>query len=142
MGGVNIGRLLEPFQGVPIFFTLSAFFIWLSLSKNRTVLPQYIKKRFLRIYPELWIVVLMSVIVVLLLYHENTEVIPFLIWILTQGTVLQLWTPDFFKGYGMGAPNGSLWTISIFVQFYVVVYIALLCYNYSLSQHLISKVDL
>lgn len=40
----------------------------------------------------------------------------------TQGTVLQFWTPDFLRGYGCGTPNGALWTIGLTVQFYIVIY--------------------
>ena len=39
---------------------------------------------------------------------------------ITQGTVLQFWTPDFLRGFGNGTPNGALWTICVIVQFYIV----------------------
>ena len=39
-----------------------------------------------------------------------------------QATIFQFWTPDFLRGYGVGCPNGALWTISIFIQFYFCVF--------------------
>lgn len=44
----TIGR----FHGVPVFFGLSGFLIW-ALVKNSASLSEYLKKRFIGIYPEL-----------------------------------------------------------------------------------------
>lgn len=40
----------------------------------------------------------------------------------TQSTILQFWTPGSLRGYGCGTPNGSLWTIGVLIQFYLVVW--------------------
>ena len=113
---------LGMFPGVPIFFGLSGFLIWASLDRNDD-LKQYAKKRFIRIYPELWLAVILSAIAMLVLYGSKIQAIPFTLFCITQGSFLQFWTPDSLRGYGCGTPNGSLWTICTFVQFYIIAWI-------------------
>ena len=52
------------FQGVPVFFTMSGFLIWDSIGRSGNFID-YSKKRFWRIFPELWVAVLFEVIVLL-----------------------------------------------------------------------------
>lgn len=108
------------FHGVPIFFGLSGFLIWASLSKEQNS-RVYCYKRFIRIYPELWIAVTISIISIALLYNQY-KIGDLVLFSITQSTFLQFWTPESLRGYGCGTPNGSLWTIGIFVQFYVVAW--------------------
>lgn len=117
-----IDKLLLPFQGVPVFFALSGYFIWKSLTDHTLTPIEYAKRRFNRIYPELWIVTGFSVILILIFEFRNISFIPFIAWIITQSTVFQFWTPDCLRSFGVGCPNGSLWTITIFIQFYFVIY--------------------
>ena len=44
----------------------------------------------------------------------------FLIWSVTQLSFLQFYNPTFMDGFGNGVLNGSLWTISVELQFYVI----------------------
>lgn len=115
-----IRALLGFFSGVPVFFFLSGFLIWKSVNREKDT-KQYFKKRFLRIYPELWIAVSLEIIS-LLIFYEKVNVMTLVVFAFTQGTVLQFWTPDALRGYGCGTPNGSLWTITIFVQFYILIW--------------------
>jgi peptidoglycan/LPS O-acetylase OafA/YrhL len=39
-------------------------------------------------------------------------------WIAAQLTFFQFWTPDLLRTWGVGTPNGSLWTIPVEIQFY------------------------
>ena len=109
------------FQGVPLFFGISGFLIWKSLEKNETFI-KYGKRRFKRLYPELWIAVIFSVASIVVIYKDNIDWPMMGAFVVGQASVFQFWTPDFLRGYGVGTPNGSLWTITIFVQFYVVIY--------------------
>lgn len=59
----------------------------------------------------------------LLVYREQISAIPFVLFQLTQATVLQFWTPDCLRAYGCGTPNGALWTVGVMVQCYLVIYV-------------------
>lgn len=45
-----------------------------------------------------------------------------LLFAFCQGTFFQFWTPDSLRGYGVGTPNGALWTIGVMIQFYIIVW--------------------
>ena len=114
--------VLRSFQGVPVFFIMSRFLIWNSLERT----PRfniYVKKRVLRLYPELWLGVLLSALSIIVLYGSKIEWKSFIAFLLTQSTVLQFWTPDSLRGFGCGTPNGALWTIGVMVQSYLAIWI-------------------
>ena len=50
----------------------------------------------------------------------NFEFKDFLFWIFTQITFFNFLIENFIKGYGVGSLNGSLWTISVEIQFYLL----------------------
>lgn len=81
------------------------------------------RRRFIWIFPELWIVVGISVALIMILAFDEISFPWFFAWILAQSTVMQFWTPDCLRGYGVGGPNGTLWTITVFAQVYIVVYV-------------------
>jgi peptidoglycan/LPS O-acetylase OafA/YrhL len=116
-----IGDFIDFFIGVPVFFTLSGFLIWQSISRSQTF-GAYAKKRFWRIYPELWLAVAVEIVVMLLLYHEPINYPQLGLFTVGQATIFQFWTPDCLRGYGCGCPNGALWTITILIQFYFCAY--------------------
>ncbi len=107
-------------SGVPIFFVISGFLMWFSVGRSRTY-GQFLKKRFWRIYPELWGAVIVEIIVLLLLYHD-WDIKSLLLFAFGQASVFQFWTPGSLRGYGVGTPNGALWTIGVMIQFYLVVW--------------------
>ena len=51
----------------------------------------------------------------------NVGSLPFLAYLAGQLSVFQFYTPGFLRPYGVGNPNGSLWTIPVEIQFYCVL---------------------
>ena len=121
--GINIDSdvrdTLFPVKATPVFFMISGFLIWGSLGRSKDFY-EYLKKRFWRIYPELWCGIIVGLSVLLILYDESVDWLQILGYTLSQGTFFQFWTPDCLRGYGCGVPNGSLWTIGILIQFYLI----------------------
>ena len=114
-------EFISLWSGVPVFFALSGFLIVHSLEKKTTG-KIYFKKRILRIYPELWIGIIINIIIILFFFPNLIKNFSFYLFNLTQASFFQFWTPEILRNYGVGTPNGSLWTITIFIQFYVAVY--------------------
>ncbi len=115
--------VLEMFPGVPIFFFISGFLISKSFEVNSR-LSEFATNRLLRIYPALFACFFGSLISVLAIGYLSTVSVPpaqFVAWIVSQLTILQFWNPEFMRGYGTGVLNGSLWTITVELQFYVLV---------------------
>lgn len=119
-------HFINFFSGVPVFFMMSGFLIWWSIGRSHNY-DEYLKKRFWRIYPELWIAVLVELIVILFIYQQPINWPQFGLFAITQGTIFQFWTPDFLRGYGCGCPNGPLWTICVLIQFYIFAFFIFKC---------------
>lgn len=116
-------RFIELFPGVPIFFFVSGFLISRSFEQNSNV-REYATNRLLRIYPGLAACFALSLLTIALTGYFSlvrpaaSQMIP---WVLAQLTFLQFYNPDFMRGYGVGVLNGSVWTIVVELQFYVLV---------------------
>lgn len=118
-----INSFFSFIPGVPIFFFISGFLISLSYSKS-TSIKSYIKKRVLRIYPALYLCLVLSVGFIMYIGYLKIDILQskdFWIWVLAQISFVQFYNPDFLRGYGVGSLNGSLWTISVELQFYILV---------------------
>ena len=102
-------------RGVPVFFFLSGLFIARSLEKYQ--IGEYLKRRAVRIFPELWVCVLFNLLLILVSFKPTLKDI--IVYIGTQMTVFQFYTGDWLRGYGVGVPNGALWTITVDIQFYI-----------------------
>lgn len=119
-----IANTLKFFPGVPIFFTISGFLIMWSYDRNKKSLLKFYMNRLVRIYPALWVCLLFTCILLL-----SFDVISFSqlaskemgAWFTSQATFFQFYTPELLRNFGVGTPNGSLWTISIELQFYLLV---------------------
>lgn len=106
---------------VPLFFFLSGFLLWNSTGDGKRF-PEYLKNRGLRIFPELWAAVALELLSIVLLFKGRISWPLLGLFGLTQGTVLQFWMPEFLRSFGCGTPNGSLWTISLTLQFYLLAW--------------------
>lgn len=113
-----VSRFIFYFRGVPIFFVLSGFLIWFSIERSHTY-KHFCLKRFWRIYPELWGAVIVETISILLMYRK-WNIMHMIMFVICQGTILQFWTPASLRDYGCGTPNGTLWTVCVIVQFYII----------------------
>lgn len=118
-----VNRVLDFFPGVPIFFVISGFLIAKSYERSRS-LRSYARNRVLRVYPALWVA--FAACAALLGAHGiltagSLGTLPFLTWVAAQLTVGQFFNPDLVRRFGVGTPNGSLWTIPVEIGFYILV---------------------
>jgi len=111
-------KVLYLFPGVPVFFIISGYLISASYERNNN-LSAYFKNRVLRIFPGLWACIFITIIVISLtgISFFNKEVIA---WLPAQLAGF-IYTPHFLANYGFGSYNGSLWTIPIELQFYILL---------------------
>lgn len=120
--------VLFHFPGVPVFFTISGFLISYSLERNNFDLKKYFRNRALRIYPALWVCTVLTGL--LLIYYIKPIIIKdLLIWFVAQITFLQFYVTPSLKVWGAGHPNGSLWSIAVELQFYMILPIVLYIIN-------------
>lgn len=113
---------MDLFPGVPIFFFISGLLICRSYARSDS-LSSFFSNRFLRIYPALWVCLFLSILslfVVGYLFETHVPILNFGVWVLAQSTFLQFFNPEFLRGFGTGVLNGSLWTITVELQFYLL----------------------
>tara|TARA_R110000744_G_scaffold115753_4_gene216576 strand:- start:923 stop:2002 length:1080 start_codon:yes stop_codon:yes gene_type:complete len=117
-------KILRHFPGVPIFFTVSGFLVYWSLERNQNKLKEFFKNRLLRIYPALWLCAILTIILLIIFQIIGPKDFinsTFLIWIFGQLSIFQFFTPDMLRTFGVGTPNGSLWTITVELQYYLIL---------------------
>jgi len=116
-------RLVDLFPGVPIFFFVSGFLISKSYESRKSHF-EYFQNRCLRLYPALILCTLLSILSVYATGYfksVDTSAASILMWIFTQISFLQFYNPDYMRAFSTGVLNGSLWTIAVELQFYVLV---------------------
>ncbi|MCL4779481.1 MAG: acyltransferase [Gammaproteobacteria bacterium] len=114
---------LELIPGVPVFFFVSGFLISRAFEQSRGI-AVYARNRFLRLYPALFVCVILSTVMVAGLGFFSTiswTWIELAGWLAAQLTFLQFYNPEMLRTFGVGALNGSLWTISVEIQFYLFI---------------------
>lgn len=121
------GSVLRHFPGVPAFFFISGFLIYLSYLNSPGT--RYFLNRFLRLFPGLFFVSLGALSLALLakgfdFLQSNWGGVG--IWFLSQITIGQAYNPSFFRDIGVGVLNGSLWSITVEILFYIAVPIIVL----------------
>lgn len=115
----------KAIPGVPTFFLISGFLIGASyLRSGPSKLGYFFRNRALRIYPALWVCVLLSTLAMMAtgyLATQSVTPVGFAGWIAGQVTVVQFYNPGFMRQFGTGVLNGALWTIAVELQFYVLM---------------------
>ena len=118
---------LSYFPGVPIFFFISGYLLYISYEKNyqnNNYFYYFFINRILRIYPALYLSFFISIFLIWFSGYfllQEISFFKFLIWCFTSLTFFQFYNPDFLRDFGVGVINGSLWTISVELQFYILV---------------------
>ena len=127
------------FPGVPIFFVISGFLVSASYRRSNTIGKSSVN-RSLRIYPGLWVclvVAIASVAVLMPEVFEGLSFFEFFAWIAAQVSIVQFYNPDFLRPYGLGALNGSLWTIPVELQFYIML--PIVCFLFGTKKQIKNK---
>jgi peptidoglycan/LPS O-acetylase OafA/YrhL len=117
---------LSLVPGVPIFFFLSGYLISRAWERSPSA-SDYFRNRALRLFPALWSCIALSVVILFASgYLASVQWSPagMIAWVACQGTVVQFWNPGFLRDFGTGVVNGSLWSISVEIQFYVATCVA------------------
>ncbi len=116
----KFGDVLQLFPGVPIFFFVSGFLVSGSWERSRD-LAKYTRNRALRIFPALWMCFAVSVLLAAMFVDIPWTDPQFATWVAAQVSIGQFYNPEFLRGFGVGTLNGSLWTIPVELQFYIVL---------------------
>lgn len=119
----HLCRLVNLWPGVPVFFFISGLLISKSYESAQNV-RQYAVNRILRIYPALLICVLINLVMVGFTGYFSRQSVSWtalMVLAAAKTTVVQFYNPDYMRGFGDGVLNGSLWTITVELQFYAFV---------------------
>lgn len=122
---ITNGQLVLAQIGLSGFFIISGFFIFQSLERSKN-LNDYFKKRFLRLFPALFFVLLFSLILGLIVYDgeiqcfKNIEFYTYLPYNLSLYG-FQSGIKGVFDTNPYHAINGSLWTIKYEFTLYVIL---------------------
>jgi peptidoglycan/LPS O-acetylase OafA/YrhL len=120
IGSPMLLRVLDLFPGVPIFFFVSGFLVSQSLARAKG-LGGFYRNRVLRVFPGLWFCLLFSICLAAIFTDIPWTSASFYIWLLAQLSIGQFYNPPFLRDFGVGVLNGSLWTIPVELQFYLVL---------------------
>lgn len=135
--------IIGLFPGVPLFFITSGFLITESFL-NSSSIQNYSKKRFLRIYPALFINILILELAMYIGNNMNSFNLSFfeylkylIVYIFTASSyisskILELSSSTFdLSGFFQSYPSGVLWTLTVELSFYFALPVILLFYKKS-----------
>lgn len=104
-------------RGVPILFALCGFLAAKSL--DRCPPKTYLIRRGFRILPGFWACILINTAIIFLLYGLPS-LMDGAVYFATQLLGLNFYTGQWLRDYGVGTPNGVLWTIGVQLQFFLL----------------------
>lgn len=118
--GQLMGGLRQIFLAIPsviIFFVLSGYLAAASVNKYNK--KDYIINRILRIYPPLWISIVVNIIVLIIMWWDRID------RTLVLGVFAEFfgiaYTPACLKELPTGSMSGALWTVMVQIQFYILI---------------------
>lgn len=115
--------LCSQVPGLMLLFTMSGYLIAGSFERSPSP-AVFLRRRFVRLFPGLWVAFAVSALVVAVVtsvYGLPVSGWDWAKWVAAQLTVFQFYTPPDLKAYGIGNPNGVLWTIPIEMGMYVLI---------------------
>ena len=117
----SLPKVVHHFPGVPCFFFISGFLIYQSCISLPT--RNYFINRFLRLFPGIIFATFGAILVIFVakdahFLYDNIFLI--VTWIFSQITLGQAFNPSQFRDIGVGVLNGSLWTITVEILFYLI----------------------
>ena len=113
-------RALTLFPGLIILSSISGFLMGETLmrTQNRKIFAQ---KRILRLYPALWVNIVLTIGMLSLLPGVvSGHGKDLLTWAVVQGVGLA-YTPSFLQAFAIESINGTLWALMVEIQLYVLV---------------------
>jgi peptidoglycan/LPS O-acetylase OafA/YrhL len=122
--GRQLFDALLMLPGVPVFFVISGFLITQSHERNPSDLKGYFWRRGLRIFPAMWVCLIVTLIALGCCGFLGTDFLfskTFAAWLMGQVSFIQFYNPEHFRDFGIGVANGALWTIAVELQFYIFV---------------------
>lgn len=143
---ISNGQENLSYLGVRGFFTISGYLIFQSLMNSKSI-PNYLWKRFLRIYPALTVALIFSVFICYFVYDsdipywENTSVWSYIPKNLAffssyhQNTIKGVFSDNRYSP----AINGSLWSIPYEIAAYIII-IPLIIFKYGKKEKLLSAI--
>lgn len=115
-------QILRLFPGVPLFFFISGYLVSHSYERSGS-LRRYAINKAVRIFPPLHAGVLFNLILIWSTGYfaiVHAELADILLLYAAKTSFLQFYNPDFMRSFGDGVLNGSLWTITVLLQFYII----------------------
>jgi peptidoglycan/LPS O-acetylase OafA/YrhL len=116
--------VMARFPGVPIFFVISGLLVSKSFEQSDS-LREYARNRCLRIFPALWVCLVLTIPVIVALGTAIGPITPgsWLAWWAGEMTIFESRSVAFFSALpGAGHTlNFSLWTIPVELEFYILL---------------------
>ena len=105
--------------GVPLFFMISGFVIFMTLDKSASFL-QFIKRRWLRLFPAM-LTVLLIIYLTAPFFYERPHGQPTLLSFFISLTFIDPKLINFITGCNINILEGTFWSLSVEVIFYAVM---------------------
>lgn len=119
-------KIVSAIPNVPIFFGISGFLLyqsWLSNKAKGNSTNHFLITKFLRVLPAVWLSFFISITLLIslgVIGKNDILSLSFFGWVISQLSFFQVYNPNFLRDYGVGVLNGSLWTISVIFQYYLL----------------------